>query len=270
MENELLYEELLYFEQLATDLEIELFAKPRSWDILGILQWNIRHILTLRRTIKNNEENEPYLSWLNDLYKRLVSIEDIIYANCNYPLSFYLNNQASITHLVYTNNQYSNITLYSTDSFMFLCQFHQENTPSLGITEHKGVGYCFGCGIGLNPVKYLMEREDLTFQEAVQLLAKIYLIDIKKNPIQENDPLVIKYREALLSDGFKELLERGYSHVLKRWDMYNTYEILNSIKKFEHDFDMIERVKRQGHIHLDNRKKRYFLKMPNFNQSMGE
>lgn len=268
--SDILYEEVLYFEQLVTDLEIELFTIPRSLDVFGIITTGIRELHILRRKLQNHKEYEFYLNQLDDLYQRLIYIEDIMYANSNSTLGFYLNQQASITHLVYTNNNCSNIKLYSTSGFMFLCQFHREKTPSLGITEGKGVGYCFGCGIGLNAVNYLMEFENLSYQETVQLLSKIYLIDISHNPVQENDPLVIKYRNTLLSDDFKALLEKGYQRVLKRGEQYNTYEILNSIKKFEHDFQTIERIKRNGHIPFDNRNKKYFLKMPDFNQPMGE
>ena len=155
MENELLYEELLYFEKLVTDLEIELFAKPYGQDFFPILEWNLRNIFKLRRSMKDKEENEFYFNWLNDLYKRFISIRDIAYANCNIPLGYYLNEQASITHLVYTNNKCSNIKLYSDSGFIFLCQFHQEKTPSLGVRENFGHGYCFGCGSSFHAVHYL-------------------------------------------------------------------------------------------------------------------
>lgn len=70
---------------------------------------------------------------------------------------------------------------------MFLCQFHDENIPSLGITNYNNLGYCFGCGIGLNTVKYIEEYENLDCHEALSLLSRIYLVDIYNNNICQSN-----------------------------------------------------------------------------------
>ena len=268
LEEEIVYEELNYYGRLVDDLEIELFREKKEWYLLGMIQEGIRNILSLRRKIQKMNENDHYLvviHELNELLERLSHLETIVYTNSGISLGEFLTqcNQTSITHLVYTNNQHPKIRLYSTDSYMFLCQFHRENTPSLGVTEHVGCGYCFGCGKSFNTVQYLMEYENLSYQEAVQILARIYLIKLKKkNKIQEDHPLVIKYQESLLSDDFRELLERGYQRVLNG---ENNMEILRNINKFERDFLTIERIKNHTPIHFDKKKKTYYLKMPTFN-----
>jgi len=269
MEQKLLYEELLYFDQFVTELEIELFSIPRCSDFYYryLLEDNLRRMSRIKKNIIETEKTKVYLKELDTLYQRLLYIKDIINAK-TMPLGGYLNQITSIVHLVYTNNECSNIKLYSTSSFMFLCQFHREKTPSLGITEHVGCGYCFGCGRGFNAVQYLMERECLSYQEAVQLLSRIYLIDIHSNPLQENHPLVEKYRATLLSDNFRNLLERGYARVLKK-DVIS-FDTLLSIQKYNHDFQTIERIEKGTTIPFDNHNKSYFLKMPTFSDSTKE
>jgi len=264
---EIVYEELAYYERLVDDLEIELFREEKEWYLLGMIQEGIRNILLLRRRIQKTNENDycsVVIHELNELLERLSHLKTIVYTNSDISLGEFLTqcDQTSITHLVYTNNQHPKIRLYSTDSYMFLGQFHCENTPSLGITEHVGCGYCFGCGKGFNTVQYLMEYEKLNYQETVQMLARIYLIELRKNKIPEDHPIVIKYQESLLSDDFRALLERGYQRVLNG---ENNMAVLRSINKFEHDFRTIERIKSHTPIHFDNKAKKYYLKMPTFN-----
>ncbi|MFQ5586564.1 MAG: DNA primase [Thermodesulfobacteriota bacterium] len=52
-----------------------------------------------------------------------------------------------------------------------LCPFHSEKTPSFTVSEEKKIFYCFGCQAKGNVVTFLMQYEQLSFPEAVRLLA---------------------------------------------------------------------------------------------------
>lgn len=56
-------------------------------------------------------------------------------------------------------------------NFIGLCPFHGEKTPSFVVSPHKQIFHCFGCGKGGNIFTFLMEKEGLTFPEAVEYLA---------------------------------------------------------------------------------------------------
>ena len=56
-------------------------------------------------------------------------------------------------------------------SYFGLCPFHNEKSPSFSVSRQKQMYYCFGCGAGGNIFTFLMEYENLTFVEAVQMLA---------------------------------------------------------------------------------------------------
>jgi len=58
------------------------------------------------------------------------------------------------------------------DSFVGLCPFHTEKTPSFSVSPSKQVYYCFGCGAGGDAIRFLREVEHLEFAEAVEHLAK--------------------------------------------------------------------------------------------------
>ncbi len=51
------------------------------------------------------------------------------------------------------------------------CPFHQEKTPSFVVNPDKQIFHCFGCGIGGNVVSFVMQQEQISFPEAMRLLA---------------------------------------------------------------------------------------------------
>ncbi len=53
-----------------------------------------------------------------------------------------------------------------------LCPFHQEKTPSFTVNREKQMFYCFGCGEGGNAITLLMKIANMTFPEAIKLLAE--------------------------------------------------------------------------------------------------
>ncbi|MBQ9063180.1 MAG: DNA primase [Eubacterium sp.] len=57
-------------------------------------------------------------------------------------------------------------------SWVGLCPFHNEKTPSFTVSRDRQMYYCFGCGQGGNVYTFLMQYENRTFQEAVQTLAE--------------------------------------------------------------------------------------------------
>jgi DNA primase len=65
-------------------------------------------------------------------------------------------------------------------NFIGLCPFHKEKTPSFTVSPDKGIFYCFGCHQGGNALNFLMKNEHLTFQEALENLARRYGVTIRQ------------------------------------------------------------------------------------------
>ncbi len=59
-----------------------------------------------------------------------------------------------------------------------LCPFHSEKTPSFYLDEDKQLYHCFGCGAGGDIFTLVMEKENLSFPEALRYLAEKYHIEI--------------------------------------------------------------------------------------------
>lgn len=56
-------------------------------------------------------------------------------------------------------------------SYVGLCPFHNEKSPSFSVSPSRQLYHCFGCGVGGNVITFVMEYENFTFVEAVKLLA---------------------------------------------------------------------------------------------------
>lgn len=59
-----------------------------------------------------------------------------------------------------------------------LCPFHDEKTPSFYVSPVKGIYKCFGCGKGGHAINFVMEKELMSYPDALRHLAKKYNIQI--------------------------------------------------------------------------------------------
>jgi DNA primase len=59
------------------------------------------------------------------------------------------------------------------------CPFHGEKTPSFVVSPSKQIYHCFGCGVGGDSIKFVMELEKLSYPEAVEKLASMYNFSLR-------------------------------------------------------------------------------------------
>ncbi len=80
-----------------------------------------------------------------------------------------------------------------------LCPFHAERSPSFQVVANRGFYHCFGCGKHGDAFAWLMEREGMTFPEALEQLARAAGVDLperRERPSAEVD-LETRMRSAL-------------------------------------------------------------------------
>jgi DNA primase len=136
-------------------------------------------------------------------------------------------------------------------NFLGLCPFHKEKTPSFTVDTNTQLYHCFGCGEGGDIIAFIMKAENLSFPEAVELLAKKVNYNLKyvetyhseepdsKNKLFEITELAKKYFNYILfksKNGVKalsylknrkiseetiQLFEVGYS--LDNWDNFTNF-----------------------------------------------
>lgn len=54
------------------------------------------------------------------------------------------------------------------------CPFHGEKTASFVVSPNKQIYHCFGCGVGGDSIKFVMELEKLSYPEAVEKIASSF------------------------------------------------------------------------------------------------
>jgi DNA primase len=68
------------------------------------------------------------------------------------------------------------------------CPFHGEKTASFTVSPQKQIYHCFGCGIGGDSVKFVMEYEKLNYPEALEKLASSYNFSLGYTDNKQNKP----------------------------------------------------------------------------------
>ncbi|HSW64230.1 MAG TPA: DNA primase [Dissulfurispiraceae bacterium] len=66
-------------------------------------------------------------------------------------------------------------------NFKGLCPFHSEKTPSFTVNPSRQIFHCFGCNKGGDIFTFLMERENLSFQEVLASLAEMAGVSLERS-----------------------------------------------------------------------------------------
>ena len=97
-------------------------------------------------------------------------------------------------------------------NYVGLCPFHNEKTPSFYVSPSKGICKCFSCGKGGNAIHFLMEHEQMSFQDAAEWLANKYGIPFRKREMTDSEKALQNERESMFitnqfaCDYFKDIL----------------------------------------------------------------
>lgn len=64
-------------------------------------------------------------------------------------------------------------------NFKACCPFHGEDTPSFVVSPAKQIYHCFGCGVGGDSIKFVMEYEKLSYPESLEKLASMVNVSLE-------------------------------------------------------------------------------------------
>src|SRR5437016_13165516 len=80
-----------------------------------------------------------------------------------------LKEQADIVRVI---GDYVKLKKAGAHNFSGLCPFHQEKTPSFSVHATLQFFHCFGCGVPGDVFSFVQQIENVTFPEAVRLVAQ--------------------------------------------------------------------------------------------------
>lgn len=83
-------------------------------------------------------------------------------------------------------------------NYFGLCPFHHEKSPSFSVSQSKQMYHCFGCGVSGNVFTFVMEYENYSFREAVELLAERSGVKLPKVEYSREARAQADLRAALL------------------------------------------------------------------------
>lgn len=72
-------------------------------------------------------------------------------------------------------------------NYMGLCPFHNERTPSFSVNKSRNFCYCFSCHKGGAPINFIMEKEGISYHDALLHLAKKYGIKVEERELTDEE-----------------------------------------------------------------------------------
>ena len=106
-------------------------------------------------------------------------------------------------------------------NYVGLCPFHNEKTPSFSVSPSKGIFHCFGCGVGGDVISFIMQKEGLSYPEAIKFLADKLGILVETNEVNKekyehrkklfeinNEAKLFYYKNLLINDIPKEYIKK--------------------------------------------------------------
>ncbi|MEO8594070.1 MAG: DNA primase [Candidatus Solibacter sp.] len=117
----------------------------------------------------------------------------------------------SSVDIVAVIGEYVRLRRSGANRYMGLCPFHSEKSPSFTVHVVHQFYKCFSCGAGGDVVKFVQEKEGLSFYEAMKTLSERYGIAMPKRSGYADEDA--KVRGALLS--MHELAEENFRANLK-------------------------------------------------------
>ena len=118
----------------------------------------------------------------------------------------------------------------SDNSFIGLCPFHSEKTPSFHVHDEKQFYHCFGCEKHGDIFSFIMETDNLDFWSSLKYLASLIglTVNTKNN---QNSSFQNKYTTLELSStisGSNKLITSNISYTVVRRDMLSSDKSFNA------------------------------------------
>lgn len=110
-------------------------------------------------------------------------------------------------------------------NYFGLCPFHHEKSPSFSVAPAKQMYHCFGCGVSGNVFTFVMEYENYSFREAVEMLADRSGVTLPKMEYSKEARAQADLRAALLE--INKQAANYFHYMLKQSQGQAAYDYLS-------------------------------------------
>jgi DNA primase len=138
--------------------------------------------------------------------------------------AFTVKQQADIVRII---GEYVKLRKSGAQNYQGLCPFHQEKTPSFSVHATNQFFHCFGCGLSGDVFSFVQKIENITFPEAVRMVAEKLGIAMPKVTYSSPE----EARQAKQRGGLLDIHERAclfFQEQLRRAESANAREYLKS------------------------------------------
>ncbi|MDO4261075.1 MAG: DNA primase [Eubacteriales bacterium] len=101
-------------------------------------------------------------------------------------------------------------------NYVGVCPFHNDRNPSMSVNQPRQMYHCFSCGAGGDVFKFVMEYENLTFPEAVKVLADRAGIELPERDSSPEAKRQSDLKEQILE--MNRLAAKYYYYMLRQPD----------------------------------------------------
>ena len=113
-----------------------------------------------------------------------------------------------------------NLKKKTDNSFIGLCPFHSEKTPSFHVNDEKKFYHCFGCEKHGDIFTFIMEYENMSFTDSVKYLGGLIGLDLNN-----------KSFNSTINHNKYKILEITSNYFKKNLFSYEGKQILGYLKK---------------------------------------
>lgn len=148
-----------------------------------------------------------------------------------------------------------------------LCPFHDDTTPSFYVSPSRGICHCFSCGKTTNAVGFVMEREQMTYPEALRWLANKYHIEIRERELSDEEKREQNDRESMFivnewaAGYFQDILHNDVDGMAVGMQYFRSRGFRDdTIQKFRLGFALTSRTALSDMALLKGYKEEYLIK----------
>lgn len=109
-------------------------------------------------------------------------------------------------------------------NYVGVCPFHNDKNPSMSVSQSRQIYHCFSCGAGGDVFRFVMEYENLSFPEALKVLADRAGISLPAQDASREDKKQADLKAQILM--INKLAAKYYYYMLRRPEGKSGYDYL--------------------------------------------